>query len=156
MKRVVVLVAAVGAAVGFAGPLNLVNCPDCGKEVSTRAFMCPKCGCSREAIQAHVNALDAVCRLPASEQGPFLRFFLTSGAHAFQVKEAQAVYAVVTNEVAATARYAPQQKKAAHAAVETIKRMLEMGFTMDQILLLCPDLTQAARGLSDVAGANRR
>lgn len=53
------------------GMLNTINCPDCGTIVSVRAFMCPKCGCAREAIQQHVKAVDALSRLPPDQQKNF-------------------------------------------------------------------------------------
>lgn len=31
---------------------RLIPCPDCGREVSPRAFMCPNCGCNGEAISS--------------------------------------------------------------------------------------------------------
>ena len=32
---------------------NLINCPDCGKEVSHRAVSCPNCGCPIGEIDTH-------------------------------------------------------------------------------------------------------
>ena len=37
----------------------LVDCPDCGGRVSSRAVMCPHCGAPREAIAEAVAALEA-------------------------------------------------------------------------------------------------
>lgn len=53
---------------------------------------------------------------------------------------------VLTNEVAALAMYTPQQKKAAKEASETVKRILDMGFTMNHIFIMGYDLIGAIIG----------
>lgn len=37
----------------------LIPCPDCGQSVSRRAFMCPRCGCRGEVIEAAAKLLDS-------------------------------------------------------------------------------------------------
>ena len=37
----------------------LISCPDCGQSVSRRAFMCPRCGCRGEVIEASAKLLDS-------------------------------------------------------------------------------------------------
>lgn len=37
----------------------LIPCPDCGQSVSRRAFMCPRCGCRSEVIEAAAKLLDS-------------------------------------------------------------------------------------------------
>lgn len=37
----------------------LIPCPDCGQSVSHRAFMCPRCGCRGEVIEATAKLLDS-------------------------------------------------------------------------------------------------
>jgi hypothetical protein len=39
---------------------GLISCPDCGKQVSDRAFMCPSCGCPSNAIQLAATSNQAV------------------------------------------------------------------------------------------------
>lgn len=36
---------------------RLIECPDCSARVSTRAFMCPRCGCNSKAIAEHAKEL---------------------------------------------------------------------------------------------------
>lgn len=45
-----------------AEPSKLFPCPDCGKEVSRRAVMCPNCGCPGIAIQEAVLAAEEAAR----------------------------------------------------------------------------------------------
>ena len=43
---------------------SLIPCPDCGREVSRRALMCPNCGCKGEAIA------EEAARLAKAEEPP--------------------------------------------------------------------------------------
>ena len=142
----VCLVSAMAVSV-FAGMLNTIGCPDCGNPVSTRAFMCPKCGCSREAIQQQAKAVEELSKLPESEQRKLSNDALFGQlGRVMWLKEERIVRNVMTNETVAIAKYTPQQKKAAQEASATIKRILEIGFTMDQIFIMRHDLISAALG----------
>ena len=46
----------------------LATCPDCGRQVSARALMCPGCGCPGEAITASLDVTEcsATNQLPAA------------------------------------------------------------------------------------------
>lgn len=145
-KSLVFMVVAVAAAV-HAGMLNTVYCPDCGNEVSTRAFMCPKCGCSREAIERHVRATDALSRLPPEERRKLIGD--ACFGHAMRVvwlQEERIIRNVMTNGAAAVATYDPARRKAALDAAAAIGRILDLGFTMDQVFLWRRDLVNAALG----------
>lgn len=57
---------------------GLTDCPDCGKDVSQRAVMCPHCGCPGEAIAeavAQKEAADAAEPVP----GPVVRVTASAG-----------------------------------------------------------------------------
>ena len=43
-------------------PQSLTNCPDCEKEVSKRAVMCPHCGCPGDAIHSAVAYTEELAR----------------------------------------------------------------------------------------------
>ena len=43
-------------------PQSLTNCPDCEKEVSKRAVMCPHCGCPGDAIHSAVAYAEELAR----------------------------------------------------------------------------------------------
>ena len=67
MKRVtyILTVAAVMLAVtALADESRLMPCPDCGREVSKRALMCPNCGCKGEVIA------EESARLAKAEEPP--------------------------------------------------------------------------------------
>lgn len=55
------LLALIGAAVCSiaTAATALMPCPDCGQPVSRRAFMCPRCGCRGEVIEAAAKLLDS-------------------------------------------------------------------------------------------------
>lgn len=147
MKKVLMLSMVSAVAIVCCGMLNTINCPDCGNTVSVRAFMCPKCGCAREAIQQHVQAVDALSRLPPNQQKKFSNdaCFGQMG-RLIWLKEERTVRNVLTNEVAALASYTPQQKKIAQEASATVKQILGMGFTMNQIFIMRHDLISAIIG----------
>lgn len=148
-RKLTTLIVAVIAASVYAGMLNTINCPDCNNNVSTRAFMCPKCGCSREAIQQQVKAVDALSKLSPAEQKRLSNNALFGQmGRVMWLRECRIVRNVMTNETVAIAKYTPQQKKAAQEAGATIKRILELGFTMDQIFIMRHDLISAVLGNS--------
>ena len=67
MKRMtyILTVAAVMLAVtALADESRLMPCPDCGREVSKRALMCPNCGCKGEVIA------EEAARLAKAEEPP--------------------------------------------------------------------------------------
>ena len=147
MKKVIVLSMVSVVGVVCCGMLNTINCPDCRNMVSVRAFMCPKCGCAHEAIQQHVQAVDALSRLPPDQQKKCSNdtFFGQMGRLKW-LNEERVVWNVLTNEVVALASYTPQQKKAAQAASATVKQILGMGFTMNHIFIMRYDLIRAIIG----------
>lgn len=55
------LIALVGVAACSAATAAtaLIPCPDCGHSVSRRAFMCPRCGCRGEVIEAAAKLIDS-------------------------------------------------------------------------------------------------
>ena len=142
MKKSLVPLAAVAVAAPVCwGMLNTINCPDCGNTVSVRAFMCPKCGCARDAIQQHVRAVDELSKLPVAQQRKLSNEALFGQMGRIKwLNDERIVRNVLTNEVAATASYTPQKKKVAAAASETVRQMLAMGFTMHQIFIMRHDL----------------
>ena len=149
MKRWMALIAGGITMSVCAGMLNTISCPDCGANVSTRAFMCPKCGCSREAIQQHVKAVDALSRLPVAERAKVSNpVMFGQMGRMIWLQEERIVRNVMTNETEAIASYSPQQKNTARAAAQRIKQILELGFTMDQIFVMRHDLISDALGKS--------
>lgn len=52
--------------------MALVNCPECGKEVSTHAEACPNCGCPKdvilESVEKRTEKLKPVEELTEEEQ----------------------------------------------------------------------------------------
>lgn len=147
MKSVITVLGVVMASTAVSGILNTIGCPDCGNVVSVRAFMCPKCGCCREAIVQQVKAIDALSKLTKIEQTEL------SGAGSFGqvgrmmwLQEERIVRNVMTNEAAAVSSYAPPQRQAAKEASAKIKRILDLGFTMDHIFTMRHDLISIVIG----------
>ena len=67
MKRVTYILtvaATVLAVAALADESRLIPCPDCGREVSKRALMCPNCGCKGEVIA------EEAARLAKAEEPP--------------------------------------------------------------------------------------
>lgn len=69
--------------------VGLIACPDCGREVSPRALMCPGCGCRGEVIaeeaakreQAEVVEPDKFIRADFGDRIEIARPVIMDGAH---------------------------------------------------------------------------
>lgn len=74
----------------------LVACPDCGREVSPRALMCPGCGCRGEVIEQVARA-----ELALAQTGSVLRLsFGAKSAKAFPVETEGRRFVVATLDAA--------------------------------------------------------
>lgn len=144
----------VGAAVvcllayaGMAGLLNIINCPDCGSDVSIRAVFCPKCGCTKEAITQHYRAVENASKLSDSEAKALLgSAYMGQMGRVRFFRERRQIESVLTNFTDSVKTYSPEAKKGAESASVKAKKILKMGFTLDQIFTMRMDLVDELLG----------
>lgn len=131
----------------YAGFLNMINCPDCNNQVSVRAAFCPKCGCAKEAIQQHLKAVEALSRLSDQEASRLVGqpMFGQQGRLLWQ-REALKVKDIIDNPDQALSGYTISQKKAALEARKQVMLILDLGFTLDQIITMRHDLINTMLG----------
>lgn len=144
----------VGAAVvcllafaGMAGLLNIINCPDCGFGVSVRAVFCPKCGCSKEAIAQQYQAVENASKLSDLEAKALLGVaYMGQMGRVRFFRERRQIESVLTNFTDSVKVYSPEAKKGAELASVKVKKILKMGFTLDQIFTMRMDLINELLG----------
>ena len=127
--------------IASAGLLNLVQCPDCGAMVSTRAFMCPKCGCNAEAIKNQADAGEKTARLSERETEALLgenRFGQVGRLRMLQEKQSVERILRERHEPAPDAAR-DLAERAKEARVKCL-RIIELGFTIDQIYTMRHEL----------------
>ena len=135
------------AYVGIAGLLNTINCPDCGSDVSVRAVFCPKCGCSKEAIVQHYRAVENASKLSDSEAKALLgSAYMGQMGRVRFFRERRQIESVLTNFTDSVKTYSPEAKKGAESASVKAKKILKMGFTLDQIFTMRMDLVDELLG----------
>ena len=135
------------AYAGTAGLLNIINCPDCGADVSVRAVFCPKCGCSKEAIVQHYRAVENASKLSESEAKALLgSAYMGQMGRVRFFRERRQIESVLTNFTDSVKTYSPEAKKGAESASVKAKKILKMGFTLDQIFTMRMDLVDELLG----------
>ena len=135
------------AYAGTAGLLNIINCPDCGADVSVRAVFCPKCGCSKEAIVQHYRAVENASKLSESEAKALLgSAYMGQMGRVQFFRERRQIESVLTNFTDSVKTYSPEAKKGAESASVKAKKILKMGFTLDQIFTMRMDLVDELLG----------
>lgn len=131
-------------SVSSAGMLNQVPCPDCGATVSTRAFMCPKCGCNAAAIRQQAEAGEKVARMAADEAEALLgpNWFGQIGRVQW-MREKQALERILSDGMVLAPDVAePMGKRAVESRLKVLK-MLDLGFTLDQVYTMRHELVSA-------------
>ena len=131
-------------SVASAGMLNQVPCPDCGATVSTRAFMCPKCGCDAAAIRQQAEAGEKVARMDPAEAEALLgpNWFGQIGRVQW-VREKQALERILSDGMSPAPDVdAPLGKRAVESRLKVLK-MLDLGFTLDQVYTMRHELVSA-------------
>ena len=131
-------------SVASAGMLNQVPCPDCGATVSTRAFMCPKCGCNAAAIRQHAEAGENVARMDPKEAEALLgpNWFGQIGRIQW-MREKQALERILSDGMVLAPDVAePLGKRAVESRLKVLK-MLDFGFTLDQVYTMRHELVLA-------------
>ena len=147
MRSVLLLVCASLSVGAFAGLLNTINCPDCGFDVSIRSVFCPKCGCSKEAITQHYRAVENASRLSDSEAKTLLgAAYMGQMGRVRFFRERRQIESVLTNFTDSVKTYSPEAKKGAESASVKTKKILKMGFTLDQIFTMRMDLVDELLG----------
>lgn len=132
---------------GEAGVINTINCPDCGSDVSVRAVFCPKCGCSKEAIVQHYRAVENASKLSDSEAKALLgSAYMGQMGRVRFFRERRQIESVLTNFTDSVKTYSPEAKKGAESASVKAKKILKMGFTLDQIFTMRMDLVDELLG----------
>lgn len=93
------LIALVGVAVCAAASAAaaLIPCPDCGQSVSCRAFMCPRCGCRGEVIEAAAKLIDSKPK-PRIPDGVIRADFGRDKCDALPVKMSDGLFVVLPLE----------------------------------------------------------
>lgn len=135
------------AYAGTAGLLNIINCPDCGADVSVRAVFCPKCGCSKEAIAQQCQAVENASKLSDSEVRALLgAAYMGQMGRVRFFRERRQIESVLTNFTDSVTLYSPGAKKGAELASVKVKKILKMGFTLDQIFTMRMDLVDELLG----------
>ena len=135
------------AYAGMAGLLNIINCPDCGSDVSIRAVFCPKCGCTKEAITQHYRAVENASKLSDSEAKALLgSAYMGQMGRVRFFRERRQIESVLTNFTDSVKAYSPEAKKGAELASVKVKMILKMGFTLDQIFTMRMDLVDELLG----------
>ena len=135
------------AYVGMAGLLNIINCPDCGSDVSVRAVFCPKCGCTKEAIAQHFRAVENASKLSDSEAKAVLgSAYMGQMGRVRFFRERRQIESVLTNFTDSVKTYSLEAKKEAESASVKAKKILKMGFTLDQIFTTRMDLVDELLG----------
>ena len=131
-------------SVASAGMLNQVPCPDCGATVSTRAFMCPKCGCNAAAIRQQAEVGEKVARMAADEADALLgpNWFGQIGRVQW-MREKQALEHILSDGMVLAPDVAePLGKRAVESRLKVLK-MLDLGFTLDQVYTMRHELVAA-------------
>ena len=131
-------------SVASAGMLNQVPCPDCGATVSTRAFMCPKCGCNAAAIRQQAEAGEKAARMAADEAEALLgpNWFGQIGRVQW-MREKQALERILSDGMVLAPDVAePMGKRAVESRLKVLK-MLDLGFTLDQVYTMRHELVSA-------------
>ena len=131
-------------SVASAGMLNQVPCPDCGATVSTRAFMCPKCGCNAAAIRQQAEAGEKAARMSADEAEALLgpNWFGQIGRVQW-MREKQALERILSDGMSPAPDVAePLGKRAVESRLKVLK-MLDLGFTLDQVYTMRHELVSA-------------
>ena len=142
--EIVVVALVLFGSVASAGMLNQVPCPDCGATVSTRAFMCPKCGCNAAAIRQQVEAGEKVARMDPNEAEVLLgpNWFGQIGRVQW-VREKQALERILSDGMSPAPDVAePLDKRAVESRLKVLK-MLDLGFTLDQVYTMRHELVSA-------------
>lgn len=135
------------AYVGIAGLLNTINCPDCGSDVSVRAVFCPKCGCSKESIAQHYQAIENASKMSDSDVRALLgSSYMGQMGRVRFFRERRQIESVLTNFTDSVKTYSPEAKKGAELASVKVKKILKMGFTLDQIFTMRMDLVDELLG----------
>ena len=131
-------------SVASAGMLNQVPCPDCGVTVSTRAFMCPKCGCNAAAIRQHAEAGENVARMDQNEAEALLgpNWFGQVGRVQW-MREKQALEHVLSDGMMPAPDATEILGKRAVEARRKVLKMLKLGFTLDQVYTMRHELVLA-------------
>lgn len=121
-------------SVASAGMLNQMPCPDCGATVSTRAFMCPKCGCNAAAIRQQAKAGENVAHMDPKEAEALLgpNWFGQVGRVQW-MREKQALEHILSEGMMPAPDVAETMSKLAVEARRKVLKMLELGFTLDQV-----------------------
>ncbi len=131
-------------SVASAGMLNQVPCTDCGVTVSTRAFMCPKCGCNAAAIRQQAEAGENVARMDPKEAEALLgpNWFGQIGRIQW-MREKQALERILSDGMSPAPDVdAPLGKRAVESRLKVLK-MLDLGFTLDQVYTMRHELVSA-------------
>ena len=131
-------------SVASAGMLNQVPCPDCGATVSTRAFMCPKCGCDAAAIRQQAEAGEKAARMAADEAEALLgpNWFGQIGRVQW-MREKQALERILTDAMSPAPDVAESLGKRAVESRLKVLKMLDLGFTLDQVYTMRHELVSA-------------
>ena len=131
-------------SVASAGMLNQVPCPDCGATVSTRAFMCPKCGCNAAAIRQQAEAGEKAARMAADEAEALLgpNWFGQIGRVQW-MREKQALERILTDAMSPAPDVAESLGKRAVESRLKVLKMLDLGFTLDQVYTMRHELVSA-------------
>ena len=145
MQKRIVAIAAVCLSVAVnAGLLNQISCPDCGKTVSTRAALCPHCGCGAAAIKQAADAGENAALLFNKEQLDVLMGSAQFGqvGRIMFLKNKNLARDVITNGVDAFDFPSALIKKQAAESVKKIVIIEKLGFTFDQIYTMRMDMVQ--------------
>ena len=131
-------------SIASAGMLNQVPCPDCGATVSTRAFMCPKCGCNAAAIRQHAEAGENVARMDQNEAEVLLgpNWFGQVGRVQW-MREKQALERILSDGMMPAPDAAEVLGKRAVESRLKVLKMLKIGFTLDQVYTMRHELVSA-------------
>lgn len=143
MKRTIVLLVLYTAFASNAGILNTISCPDCGKNVSTRAALCPQCGCGAAAIAQAARVAENAALLPPEVVDPILGpASMGQVGRIMFIRDKNLVCEVVTNGVDAYEWPNLEIKKKASQNRLTILSLQKLEFTFDQIYTMRMELIQ--------------